>query len=64
MKSWQYGENYPKVTQSEQRLLEKWCQQTCSTRDRHKPSNCKQYNIYIIETKQSPIKWTPVLSFI
>ena len=28
-------------TQSEQRVLEKWCQQTCWTHGCHKPSICK-----------------------
>ena len=32
-------------TWSEQMLLQKWCQETCSTQGCHKPSTCKKLNI-------------------
>ena len=32
-------------TQSEQMLLEKWHQQTCSMQGSHKPSICKKHSV-------------------
>ena len=48
MKNFEIFQESPKrgtETQSEQMLLEKWCQQTCSTQGCHKPSICKKNTI-------------------
>ena len=59
MKSLQYFKNDENVTEtlpSEHMLLEKWCCETRSTQDCHKPLICKNHSICKAEIKQGTIK--------
>ena len=59
MKSLQYFKNDENVTEtlpSEHMLLEKWCCETRSTQDCHKPIICKNHSICKAEIKQGTIK--------
>ena len=67
MKSLKYCKNYKNMTerQSEQMLMEKWCQETSSRQGCHKPSMCKKFNKAKHNTKYICMKcWMSILFFL
>lgn len=55
--------NYKNVTetQSEQVLLEKWCQWTCAKQGCHKTSVCKKYSIFEVQVHLLWLKDKPLM---